>query len=109
MAKREDEYQPKLIKRIEEQFPNCMILKNDPQLNGQGIPDLTVLTDKGWAVFETKRGEKAPKRPNQDHYVNRLNGLGFSAFIHPANEKEVLDAFQRSLETRGESCFPESE
>lgn len=108
MAKRENAYQPGLIKRIEARFPGCLILKNDEQYL-QGIPDLTVLTDKGWAVLETKRGEKAPKRPNQDHYVDRLNGLGFSAFINPSNEEEVLDAFQRSLETRGQSCISESE
>lgn len=109
MAKKEIPYQADLIKRIKERFPGCEVLKNDPQSNFQGIPDLTVLTTDGWAVLETKRGPKASKRPNQDYYVERFNGVGFSAFIHPENEEEVLDAFQRSLEIRRKSCRPESE
>lgn len=98
MPKRENKYQPGLIKRIEARFPGCLILKNDEQYL-QGIPDLTVLTDQGWAVLETKAGEKSSKRPNQEHYVQRLSELGFSAFINPSNEEEVLDAIQRSFET----------
>lgn len=99
MVKKEIPYQADLIKRIKSRFPGCEVLKNDPQSNFQGIPDLTVLTEHGWAVLETKRGSKAAKQPNQDHYVNRFNDLGFSAFINPSNEEEVLDALQRSFET----------
>lgn len=109
MGKLERDYQPKLIERIKERFPGCQVLKNDPQSNFQGIPDLTVLTKDGWAVLETKKGEKAAKQPNQDYYVEKFNELGFSAFINPSNEEEVLDALQRSFETRRLSCHPESE
>ena len=109
MVKKEIPYQRDLIKRIEERFPGCRVLKNDPQANFQGIPDLTVLTADGWAVLETKRGEKSPKQPNQDYYVSEFGNLGFSAFINPSNETEVLDAFQRSLEVRRCTRDPESE
>lgn len=109
MTKKEIPYQADLIKKIEARFPGCVVLKNDPQSNFQGVPDLTVLTEDGWALLETKRGEKAPKRPNQDYYVHKFNQVGFSAFINPSNEQEVLDAFQRTLEIRRESCAPESE
>lgn len=108
MAKRENKYQAELIKRIEKRFPGCQILKNDEQYL-QGIPDLTVLTRNGWGVFEVKKSENEPKQPNQDHYVEKLDDLGFSAFIYPSNEEEVLDAFQRSLEARRKSCSAESE
>lgn len=109
MAKKEIPYQAGLIKRIKARFPGSEVFKNDPQSNFQGIPDLTVLAPGGWAVLETKRGEKSPKQPNQDYYVEQFNGVGFAAFINPSNEEEVLDAFQRSLETRGQSCDTESE
>lgn len=102
MVKRENAYQPKLIKRIKERFPGCEVLKNDEQYI-QGIPDLTVLTEHGWALLETKRGADAPKQPNQEYYVDRFNEMGFSAFIHPSNEEEVLDALQRSFENRRQS------
>lgn len=109
MTKKEIPYQADLIKRIKDRFPGCEVLKNDPQSNFQGIPDLTVLTEDGWAMLETKRGMKSKKQPNQDYYVNRFNGMGFSAFIHPSNEEEVLDALQRSFEIRRQSCPVEPE
>jgi hypothetical protein len=108
MAKRENEYQSGLIKRIKTRFPGCEVLKNDEQYI-QGIPDLTVLTADGWALLETKRDANAKKQPNQDHYVKRFNDMSFSAFIHPSNEEDVLDALQRSFEVRRKSCDPEPE
>lgn len=106
MVKKENDYQSKLIPRIKARFPGCEVLKNDSQYI-QGIPDLTVLTEDGWALLEVKRSADEPKQPNQEHYVNRFNEMGFSAFIHPLNEEEVLDAFQRSLEVRRNACHPE--
>lgn len=99
MSKKEIPYQRDLIKRIKTRFPGCEVLKNDPQANFPGIPDLTVLHPSGcWAMLETKRGEKSAKQPNQDHYVERFNTMGFAAFINPANEEAVLDALQQSFE-----------
>lgn len=109
MVKKEIPYQADLIKRIKARFPDSEVLKNDPQSNFQGIPDLTVLTPHGWALLETKRGEKSPKQPNQDYYVDWFDERGFCAFINPSNEQEVLDALQRSFEIRGQSCTPEPE
>lgn len=98
MGKLENVYQRGLIKRIKARFPGCEVLKNDEQYI-QGIPDLTVLSATGrFGVLETKRGEDSPKQPNQDHYVERFNEMGFAAFINPSNEQAVLDALQRSFE-----------
>lgn len=108
MGKKENKYQGELIPRIKARFPGCEVLKNDEQYI-QGIPDLTVLTDDGWALLETKAGEKSAKQPNQEHYVARFNELGFSAFIYPSNEEEVLDALQRSFEVRRQSRAAEPE
>ena len=95
MAKLENDYKPKLLERIEARFPGCLILKNDEQLRA-GIPDMLVLIGPYWAMLEVKRSKDELKhlRPNQAHYVQWLNGMGFSAFIYPENEAEVLDAIQ---------------
>jgi hypothetical protein len=100
VPKRENEYQGKLIKKIEKLLPGCFIMKNDEQYR-QGTPDLTVLHGARWAVLEVKRDEKEMRKlaPNQEHYVNRLDEMGFASFIYPSNEQEVLDALQRSFET----------
>ena len=101
MAKRENNYQAGLIKRIEARFPGCFVMKNDEQYR-QGTPDLTVLYGNHWAVLEVKRSadELNDPVPNQEYYVKELNQMGFSSFIYPENEQEVLDALQRSLEAR---------
>lgn len=100
MPKRENEYQRGLIKRLEEKFPGCFVMKNDEQYR-QGTPDLTVLHGDRWAVLEVKRTEKELKKlpPNQGEYVERLNEMGYSTFIYPENETEVLGALQQLFES----------
>ena len=94
---RENEYQSGLIKRINDKFPDAIVLKNDPSYK-QGIPDLTVLWKDKWAALETKRSAKATHRPNQDYYVEKMNAMSFSSFIFPENEQEVLDAMEQSFQ-----------
>lgn len=100
MAQRENDYQGGLIKRIEQRFPGCFVMKNDEQYR-QGTPDLTILHGDRWAVLEVKRSRDELKKPvpNQSHYVDRLNDMGFSSFIYPENEDEVLDEVQRAFES----------
>lgn len=99
MSKRENEYQPKFIAKLRERFPGCFVMKNDAQ-HLQGIPDLTMFYRDRWAVFEVKRDKKERDnpRPNQEFYVEKLNAMGFSSFVYPEIEEEVLDAVQRSFE-----------
>lgn len=92
----ESKYRTGLAKRIQERFPECVILPQDPQRT-QGIPDLLVLFSKFWAALEIKRSRSASKRPNQDHYINKFNGMSFGAIICPENEDEVLDAIQSKI------------
>ena len=89
MAK-ENAFQASLIKDLEKRFPGCLVLKNDPNYI-QGIPDLTVLYKKFWALLECKKEAKAKHRPNQDYYVDMANGMSYSAFVYPENKEEVLD------------------
>ena len=46
---RESKFQKDLIDEIEELFPGCIIMKNDPTYI-QGIPDLIVLYKNKWAL-----------------------------------------------------------
>lgn len=101
MGKLENEYKRGLKKRIEERFPDCIVLKND-ELMIQGIPDMTVLWGPWYAVLEVKRSAIAPFRPNQEWYLNEIVKMDGIAFvIYPENEEEVLDALQQSFEARG--------
>ena len=86
----ENAYQRKLIQKIKRVFPEAMVLKNDPNYI-QGIPDLLVLNNSRWASLECKKDANAKKQPNQEYYVNKMDGMSFSRFICPENEDEVLD------------------
>ena len=104
---RENAYQARLIRKLRRRFPDCVIVKNDPDYM-QGIPDLTVFWGPGWGMLETKASEHTPERPNQGYYVNLFNRMSFAAFIYPENEREVLDALQHAFESRWSACGSES-
>ena len=90
---RENGYQAHLIKTLNKMFPGCVILKNDTDYQ-QGIPDLLVLFNDRWAMLEVKPSEKSPLQPNQDYWVDRLDGMGYASFIYPENEEVVLRDLQ---------------
>lgn len=92
----ESEFQKKLIDKLRDMFPGCVVLKNDSGYR-QGIPDLTVLYRDRWAMLEVKASANAPVRPNQPHYVEWAAMNSFGAFIYPSNEQEVLSALQEAL------------
>lgn len=94
----EARYQSKLIKKLEDIFPGCVILKNDSSYR-QGIPDIILLWNEFWASLEVKVDEDASSRPNQDHYIQKLNEMSFAAYIFPENEEEVLDALQQAFKS----------
>lgn len=92
----ESEFRTGLKDRLEEEFPGCMILPQNPNMI-QGIPDLLVLFEDKWAGLETKRAFNSSKRPNQDHYVEKMNDMSYSSFVSPDNVDEVLDALQSAF------------
>lgn len=99
MAKmKESVFQKKLKDTIRERLPGCIILKNDPTCI-QGIPDLTILYNDHWATLEVKRSIDESHRPNQDYYVNLMNGMSFSSFVCPENMEEIIDEMERSFKT----------
>lgn len=102
MARLENAYKPELMSRIATRFRKYGPVRfqhNDPNApQSQGIPDLTVFIRDRWFLLEVKRSEKSKKRPNQDWWIEEYSQYTFCAVIYPENEKEVLDALERSLE-----------
>lgn len=98
MAQHENKFKTDLCREIKERFPGSMIFHLDPN-ELQGAPDLLILYNDRWATLEGKDNANASHRPNQDYYVEKMNGMSFSRFIYPENKKEVLDELQRAFET----------
>lgn len=90
----ESKFQAELIKELETEFPGCLVLKNDSSYR-QGIPDLSIFYGDKWAMLECKKNKTASHQPNQDQYVQRLNGMSYAAFIFPENRKEILGELRK--------------
>ena len=98
---KENEFQSRLIKDLKKRFPGCLVLKNDSGYL-QGVPDLSVLYRDKWALLECKVSADAPRRPNQEYYIDWANNTGgFGRFIFPENKKEVLNELQSAFESTG--------
>ena len=95
----ESKFQGNLIKKLKNEFPGCIVLKNDSSYL-QGIPDLTIFYKDKWATLECKKSANASHQPNQDYYVGQMNEMSFSRFIYPENEQEVLDELKHRFENR---------
>lgn len=96
MSKLESKFQSELIKEIKTRFPGCIVMKTNPGYI-QGIPDLMVVYGEHWFSLECKDSPDAPKRPNQEYYVNKMNEMSFSRFIFPENKEEVLNEIQQAF------------
>lgn len=93
----ESQFQKKLVKELKEQYPTAFIFKNESK---QGLPDITILHENGWALLECKRSADADHRPNQDYYIDKAKEMSFASFIYPENKEEVLNALQQALRPR---------
>ena len=85
----ENKFQASLIRELKNEFPECIVMKNDSSYI-QGVPDLLVLHKDKWASLEVKRSSNASHQPNQDYYVDKMNEMGFSRFIYPENKDDVM-------------------
>ena len=94
----ESNFQSKLIKELKERFPDCMVLKNDPNYIS-GIPDLLVLYKNKWAMLEVKRSSGTSTRPLQKYYVDKTNSMSFARFINPENKEDVLNELERTFKS----------
>lgn len=89
----ESRFQSRLILKIRERFPDCIILKNDANYM-QGLPDLLILFRDRWAALEVKASRRASIQPNQEHYVHTMNNMSYATFVYPENEQDVLNDLQ---------------
>lgn len=94
----ERNFQADLINDIKEMFKGCLVLKNDPDYI-QGIPDLLILYKEKWAALECKKSAKAIKQPNQEYYVDQMDGMSFSRFVYPENKEAVLNELQQAFKS----------
>lgn len=94
--RRESAFQSDLIRDLKVLFPGSVILKTDANYI-QGFPDILILYKDRWASLECKRSEHSSHQPNQDYYVEKLNGMSYSAFIFPENKEEILYELQQAL------------
>lgn len=89
MSKLESKFQKEFIDEAKSRYPGCVALKNDSSYI-QGFPDWTLLYKDKWAVLEMKKERGARKQPNQEYYVNMLDGMSFSRFVYPENKDQVF-------------------
>lgn len=106
--KKESSFQASLIRKLKNRFPDCVVLKTDPNYI-QGFPDLLILHGGNWAALECKRESGASRQPNQDYYICRLGKMGYASFVYPENEKEVLNGIQQAFQSGGAACLSEPE
>jgi hypothetical protein len=95
----ERKYQAKLIKKLDRLFPGSLVLKNDPGYR-QGIPDLSIFLGPRYAFLEVKASEPLCEddwEPNQEWYLEQINGWSFASVIYPENERLVLRDLQQAL------------
>lgn len=101
---KENKFQAELIQDLKNEFPGCIVLKNDANYL-QGFPDLLLLYQSKWAALECKREANASHRPNQDYYIQKLGKMSYAKFIHPENKKEVLDELHQTFGNSGPTCI----
>lgn len=95
----ECKFQRKVIQELQRQYPGAIILKNDPNYI-QGIPDLTMLWRRNWALLEVKDSIDAPHQPNQSFYVDAAFSMSYGAFVYPENFEEVRHEIQQAFKFR---------
>lgn len=99
MATPEGNFKSKLIQKLEKKYPDFIITKLEADLKN-GIPDIVIFGDKNrWATLEAKKSkeEVTKSRPNkraQDYYVSKMGKMGYSSYVYPENEEEVLSELE---------------
>ena len=101
----EKDFQKELIQDLKERFPGALIYKNETK---QGLPDLTILYQKRWALLECKKSKNAAHQPNQDYYVELANSMSYASFVYPENKGDVLNALEQALRPHRKTRVPKS-
>ena len=94
--KSETKYQASVVRRLENEFPGCIVIRLDPRYV-QGYPDLLILYENKWAMLEVKMAAGSATEPNQPYYVEMFNDMSYCAFIYPDNEDVIFYDLQQTL------------
>lgn len=98
--KRETAYQRLVKRRLDSEYPGCIIIMIPPD-QIQGIPDLLVLYEDRWAMLEVKTSADEPFQPNQEYYIETINAtMSYCSVIYPEIEDKVFYELQQSLGVR---------
>lgn len=85
----ERKFQHSIIKELEAMLPGCIVSKNATGFR-DGFPDLICLVGDRWFMLECKRSQDEAHQPNQDWWVDHLNGMSYASFIFPENRAAVM-------------------
>jgi hypothetical protein len=96
VTKLEKEFEASFVKRLEDEFPGCMIIKGNSAMR-QGIPDRLLLHEDHWAFLEFKREANSDLQENQDYYIEKFNGMSYAAIVEPENADEVIREIQSAF------------
>ena len=69
----ENKFKTKPIKEIRERLPGAIVLHINPP--PQGLPDPLVLNRERWAALEGYTETNSSHRPNQDYWIEKMNGM----------------------------------
>ena len=86
----------KIIQRLKVEFPECVVMKQDPTYK-QGIPDLVVFYHDKYAMLECKKSANASHQPQQDYYISKFNDWSYASFIYPENVDQVFKELSEVL------------
>ena len=89
----ESKFKRKLIEELEHRFIGCIILHNDANMI-QGFPDMLVLFKNRWAALEVKKNKNSRFQPNQEYYLDLLDGMSYASAVWPEIKEEVLDELE---------------
>lgn len=92
----ENMFQRKIIQRLKVEFPECVVMKQDPTYK-QGIPDLVVFYHDKYAMLECKKSANASHQPQQDYYISKFNDWSYASFIYPENVDQVFKELSEVL------------
>jgi len=92
----ENMFQRKIIQRLKVEFPECVVMKQDPTYK-QGIPDLVVFYHDKYAMLECKKSANASHQPQQDYYISKFNSWSYASFIYPENVDQVFKELSEVL------------
>lgn len=95
-SKLEKEFEASYIKRLENEFPGCVIIKGNSAMR-QGVPDRLLLHENHWAFLEFKREENSDRQENQDYYIEKFGAMSYAAIVSPENADEVIREIQSAF------------